>query len=257
MIESIGIVSRSGLKPLIVQTNSVTKDGTEMMISFAKGFQEEQSFFETSEHRFLYLPLESKAYVVIVTERHSNVVQDLEVLGLLVDILAKQFTEGVTESGIVNSYERVLFVIDEVIPFGTPVTPLSIVEIEKRLKMYSVLEELENEQRKEKEEAARRLRHERELEQQRQKAKEQIGRVIGAVRDIGRDGPSARTVSNLAQAGVGAMTGQSGSPTVPKPRREFVRPDAPAAAPAAAAPVVMAANAMTLDMGMMGQDAWD
>ncbi len=263
MIVSVAIVSRSGLKPLIVKTyNLEAQQSTDIMISFSKGFVHDTSFFETAEYRFLYQPIDLSAYVVLVSERFNNVVQDLEVLGLLAECLTRSFPGPDAENPVtsyVSRYERVLFTIDEVVSFGVPNLPLTAADVTRRLAMYSVVEEMEKEERKVKEDSARKFRREREMEQQKQKAKDGLKKVVGAVRDITKEpsrGMSA--IAATANATVSIAQGQG----LPRRERESeapapvtaapMAPRAPVRAPAGPAP----AQAMTFNF-TGGDDAWE
>ncbi len=258
MIAAVAIVSRSGLKPLLVKTNGLEqKESSDLMVSFAKSFDEEASFFETAEYRFLYQPIDSRVYVVLVSVRHSNVVQDLEVIHLLAEALGQQFASATSENDYVSRYEVALFVIDEVISFGVPNLPLTAAEVTRRLTMFSVVEEMEKEERKVKEDSARKFRREREMRQQTQKAKQQLKKVVKGVRDIAVD----QTVGNIAtvthharggsRSGARSETSSTGQPAVLMAQVAAPRPAAPPSGPPPS-------SGMTLDFGA-GMDAqgWD
>jgi len=102
--------------------------------------QQQHTFIETDSVRYLYQPLES-LYLILVTNKASNIVQDLETLRLLSKVVP-DISGGLTENLILEKCFELVFAFDEAITTGGYQDATSLQQIRTNLEMQSQNEEL-------------------------------------------------------------------------------------------------------------------
>jgi len=80
----------------------------------------QHTFVETENVRYVYLPLDSSLYLLLVTNKGSNIVEDLDTLRLLSRVIPEQLGVGVpmTDASISTKAFELLFAFDEVLASG-------------------------------------------------------------------------------------------------------------------------------------------
>jgi len=80
----------------------------------------QHTFVETDNVRYVYLPLDSSLYLLLVTNKGSNIVEDLDTLRLLSRVIPEQLGMGVpmTEGNVGTKAFELLFAFDEVLAAG-------------------------------------------------------------------------------------------------------------------------------------------
>jgi hypothetical protein len=131
VIISASVVSRT--KTLVSrQYLEVSRSQVEGLLStFQKLIDKEKSdhtFFETENVRFVYHPLESNLFILLITTRGSNIVEDLETLKLLSRLTTELAHSN--EEQILSKAFDLIFSFDEVISFGyrEPVTSAQVTQ---------------------------------------------------------------------------------------------------------------------------------
>ena len=77
---------------------------------------EDHTYFETEAVRYIYQPLEF-GYLVLVTNKSSNIVEDLDVLRLLAKVLPEFCLTGMCEESVLEHAFDIIFAFDEVISY--------------------------------------------------------------------------------------------------------------------------------------------
>eukprot|EP00386_Alphamonas_edax_P009562 GDKI01031407.1.p1 GENE.GDKI01031407.1~~GDKI01031407.1.p1 ORF type:complete len:231 (+),score=77.08 GDKI01031407.1:131-823(+) len=78
----------------------------------------DHTYIETESVRYVYQPMES-LYLLLVTNKQSNIIEDLETLKLLAKVVQDCCSPNtVTEEQVLKSAFNVIFAFDEVISFG-------------------------------------------------------------------------------------------------------------------------------------------
>ncbi|KAG8463777.1 hypothetical protein KFE25_004050 [Diacronema lutheri] len=76
----------------------------------------QHTFVETDKVRYVYQPVES-LYFLMITNKQSNIIEDLETLRLLAK-LAPEYCHGIDEESILKHQFELIFALDEVISLG-------------------------------------------------------------------------------------------------------------------------------------------
>jgi len=79
---------------------------------------QQHTFVEHDNIRYIYLPLETTMYLVLITNRNSNIIEDLETIRLVHKVILDLCTYGVSESNIQKNAFDILLAFDDVISFG-------------------------------------------------------------------------------------------------------------------------------------------
>eukprot|EP00997_Jenningsia_sp_PLL12_P003137 NODE_1569_length_1124_cov_56.691163_g1278_i0.p1 GENE.NODE_1569_length_1124_cov_56.691163_g1278_i0~~NODE_1569_length_1124_cov_56.691163_g1278_i0.p1 ORF type:complete len:285 (-),score=99.42 NODE_1569_length_1124_cov_56.691163_g1278_i0:212-1066(-) len=98
------------------------------------GSGKQYTYFETDTVRYVYQPIES-LFLVLITNRSSNIVEDLETLRLL-GRLVPEYCERLEEEDITDKAFELLFAFDEVIQMGYREN-LSLEQVKTFLEMES------------------------------------------------------------------------------------------------------------------------
>ena len=170
MVLAASICTRGGKAILSRQFRDIHKDRvTALLASFPKLTQSEtqHTTVETDNVRYVYQPLE-ELYVVLITNRQSNILQDIETLKVLSSVVSS-ITRNVDEREILlNSFE-LLSAFDEVVTLGYREN-LSLQQIKTFLEMESHEEKIQEiiERNKEMEAAEERRKKAKQLEMQKE-----------------------------------------------------------------------------------------
>eukprot|EP00887_Chlorella_sp_A99_P000485 scaffold17.g485.t1 len=119
VVLSCAIVSKQG-KALVarqfVDMSRIRIEG--LLAAFPKlvGSGKQHTYVETENVRYLYQPLETM-YLVLVTNKSSNILEDLEILRMCGKVVA-EFVVPVDEETVAESSFDLLFAFDEVISLG-------------------------------------------------------------------------------------------------------------------------------------------
>lgn len=79
---------------------------------------QQHTFVEHDNIRYIYLPLETTMYLVLITNRNSNIIEDLETIRLVHKVVLDICTYGVSEPTIQKNSFEILLAFDDVISFG-------------------------------------------------------------------------------------------------------------------------------------------
>lgn len=105
----------------------------------------QHTYVETETVRYVYQPLEN-LYLLLVTNRASNIVEDLETLRLLSKVVPDicGTTNHLTEDKISDKCFELIFAFDEVLTSGGYREPITLQQIRTNLEMESHEEKLHN-----------------------------------------------------------------------------------------------------------------
>eukprot|EP00617_Octactis_speculum_P023833 CAMPEP_0185767008 /NCGR_PEP_ID=MMETSP1174-20130828/40851_1 /TAXON_ID=35687 /ORGANISM="Dictyocha speculum, Strain CCMP1381" /LENGTH=506 /DNA_ID=CAMNT_0028450977 /DNA_START=110 /DNA_END=1630 /DNA_ORIENTATION=+ len=101
---------------------------------------QQHTFLETDSVRYVYQPIET-LYLLVITNKASNIVEDLETLRLL-SKLVPEIAEGVTEEKILDKMFELVFAFDEVLTPGGHRESITMPQIQVNLSMESHEEKL-------------------------------------------------------------------------------------------------------------------
>ena len=92
-----------------------------LLAAFPKlvGTGKQHTYVETENVRYVYQPLEQGAlYLLLVTNKQSNILEDLDILRLLSKVLPEYTSQQTDEEGISRHAFDLIFAFDEVISLG-------------------------------------------------------------------------------------------------------------------------------------------
>jgi hypothetical protein len=142
VVLSASIVTKQG-KPLVsrqfVEMTRIRIEG--LLAAFPKllgGTTKEHTYVETDSVRYVYQPMEN-LYLLIITNRSSNIIEDLETLRLLSKVFpdVAGSTNNLSEEKVTNKSFELLFAFDEVITHGGYREPVSLQQVRTHLEMDS------------------------------------------------------------------------------------------------------------------------
>lgn len=115
-----------------------------MLTTFPRliGTNEQHTSIETESVRYVYQPIED-LYVVLLTTKQSNILQDIEMLHLF-SRLVTEYCNGTSEREVSRNAFQLIFAFDEAISLGYPETK-DIGEINQILEMDSHEERVQEE----------------------------------------------------------------------------------------------------------------
>lgn len=256
VVLSASVCTRQG-KALIsrqfVEMNRLRVEG--LLAAFPKlvGHSKQHTFVETDSVRYVYQPLENQMYLLLITTKASNIVEDLGTLRLLAKVVP-DVAGGLQESAINENAFDLIFAFDEVLTAGGYKEEATISSIRTNLLMDSHEEKVHNALKQSKEEAARdemqrqaKAIKERQMAQMRQNM--MSGQGLSALGNPGGmqgfgGGGDPNTGGNMFQ-GFGSDSGG-------QQQQEAYTP-APAAPPAPAPPKVVAKGMKLGGMGGAGK----
>ena len=137
-----------------VEMNRLRVEG--LLAAFPKliGHAKQHTFVETDAVRYVYQPLENNLYLLLVTTKTSNIVEDLGTLRLLAKVVP-DVAGGFQEHAINESAFELIFAFDEVLTAGGYKEDVSLSAIRTNLLMDSHEEKIAIALQKSKQEAAR------------------------------------------------------------------------------------------------------
>ncbi|KAI4298136.1 hypothetical protein L6164_031730 [Bauhinia variegata] len=119
VVLAASIVSKSGKVLLSRQFVDMTRIRIEgLLAAFPKlvGSGKQHTYVETENVRYVYQPIEA-LYLLLVTNKQSNILEDLETLRLL-SKLVPEYSYSLDEEGICKNAFELIFAFDEVISLG-------------------------------------------------------------------------------------------------------------------------------------------
>lgn len=120
VIISSCICDKNGKILLARQFQPISKLSLEESVkNFPKSISPNQqhTFIETSALRYIYLPLES-LYLLLLTNKNSNIIEDLETIRLLHKIVIELCPSGLSEENIMKNSFEIIFCFDDVVSYG-------------------------------------------------------------------------------------------------------------------------------------------
>mmetsp|Transcript_1200 Transcript_1200/g.2521 ORF Transcript_1200/g.2521 Transcript_1200/m.2521 type:complete len:575 (-) Transcript_1200:1144-2868(-) len=141
VVLAAAVISRSGRVLLSRQYVDMTRIRIEGLLSaFPKlvGAEKQHTYVETENVRYVYQPVET-LYVLLVTTKKSNIVEDLETLRLIGKILPEYSPRYgvVDESSVLEAAFDIIFSFDEVIDWGGMRENVNLSQIATFTEMYS------------------------------------------------------------------------------------------------------------------------
>lgn len=127
----------------------------------------DHTYIETESVRYVYLPIEA-LYLVLVTNKNSNILEDLETLKLMQQVVQSCCESPVNEDSVLTKAFDIVFALDEVISFGyRESVTLNLIKAYTEMESHDeklsllVLQEKMKEERKRGQQIASRLEKER------------------------------------------------------------------------------------------------
>lgn len=104
----------------------------------------QHTYIETESVRYIYQNLMDNIYLLIITNRASNIIEDLETLRLLSKVVPDiaGATNNLSEDKISDKCFELIFAFDEVITIGGYREPINLAQIRTNLEMDSHEEKL-------------------------------------------------------------------------------------------------------------------
>lgn len=205
VVLSASILSNRGAKPLVsrqfVEMNRLRVEG--LLAAFPKlmGHSKQHTFVETDAVRYVYQPLENNMFLLLITTKASNIVEDLGTLRLLAKVVP-DVTGSISEHAINEHAFEIIFAFDEVLTTGGYKEDITPSTIRTNLEMHSHEEEMALMLKKNKEDAARAA--------MQSQAKAIKDRQMAALRDSLMNGGAASNKTQTGMVGFGGGGPQRG-----------------------------------------------
>lgn len=138
--------SQSGLRAVLLSRQFVDMNRIRveaLLAAFPKllGSGKQYTFVETENVRYVYQPMEGM-YLLLITNKQSNILEDLETLRLLSKVVP-EYLEAMDEAAIAESAFELLFAFDEVISLGHK-EEVTVAQVCQNTDMRSFEEDLAN-----------------------------------------------------------------------------------------------------------------
>lgn len=119
-----------------VEMNRLRVEG--LLAAFPKlvGHSKQHTFVETDTVRYVYQPLENQMYLLLITTKASNIVEDLGTLRLLAKVVP-DVAGSLQETAINDSAFELIFAFDEVLTAGGYKEEVNLMSIRTNLEMES------------------------------------------------------------------------------------------------------------------------
>lgn len=228
VVLSAAVTTKGGKVVLARQYRELSRIRIEgLLAAFPKliGTDSQHTYVETNNVRYVYQPVEA-LYVLLITTRNSNIVEDLDTLRLLGKILPEYSPRygTVDEESVLEAAFEIIYSFDEVIDWGGLRENVDLQQIGTFTEMYSHEEHLvkmiqESKMAEAKEERKRR---EEEIRRQRNDGHDrlgifgnEIGKMLQAggmgsfAQDLGLTGSQNRASTNAAYAAAGGISSDS------------------------------------------------
>jgi len=146
VVLSASVLAGSGSKSLVsrqfVEMSRMRVEG--LLAAFPKllSHSKQHTFVETDTVRYVYQPLENKVYLLLITTKSSNIVEDLGTLRLLAKVVP-DVTGGFQENLINEHAFELIFAFDEVLTTGGYKEDVTIGDVQTNLLMDSVEEKMQ------------------------------------------------------------------------------------------------------------------
>ncbi|CAJ1970240.1 unnamed protein product [Cylindrotheca closterium] len=257
VVLSASVCTRQG-KALVsrqfVEMNRLRVEG--LLAAFPKlvGHAKQHTYVETDSVRYVYQPLENNLYLLLVTTKASNIVEDLGTLRLLAKVVP-DVAGGLQEHTINENAFELIFAFDEVLTAGGYKEEATLSSIRTNLIMDSHEEKIHKALQQSKEDAARaemqkkaKTLQEQKMAQQRQTflSGQAPSGSLGGMEGFGGGGAPSQ----------GGMFDQFQGMEQQVPTQQEYNPYASlqkSTAPVAIAPKVLAKSGMKLSMGKGGK----
>lgn len=167
VVLSASILASNGQKALVsrqfVEMSRMRVEG--LLAAFPKllTHSRQHTFVETDTVRYVYQPLESGLYLLLITTKSSNIVEDLGTLRLLAKVVP-DVAGGLSEGGITSNAFELIFAFDEVLTAGGYREDISVSTIRTNLEMDSHEEKIAVMMEEKKKEDARKAMEEKATE---------------------------------------------------------------------------------------------
>jgi len=158
VVLSVSICTKGGKALVSRQYVEMTRMRVEgLLAAFPKlisGHAKQHTFVETDTVRYVYQPLENNMYLLLVTTKASNIVEDLSTLRLLAKVVPD--VSGSLHEMAINEYAfELIFAFDEVLTPGGYREEATLASIRTNLQMDSHEEKMHNMLKQSKQEAAK------------------------------------------------------------------------------------------------------
>lgn len=217
VVLSAAVTTKAGKFVLSRQYREMSRIRIEgLLMAFPKliNTNQQHTYVETNNVRYIYQPVET-LYVLLITTKNSNIVEDLDTLRLLCRVLSEYAPKYgiVDEDSIVKSTFDIVYAFDEVIDWGGLRENVNLQQIATLTEMYSKEECVVKMVRETKiaEAKEERKRREAEIRRQRNEGKDRfsiLGNEIGKILQAGGMGAIAK---DLGFTGTGSKTSVSAS----------------------------------------------
>lgn len=168
VVLSASILSQNGTKPLMsrqfIEMPRLRIEG--LLAAFPKlisSSKQQHTFVETDTVRYVYQPLENGLFLLLITTKSSNIVEDLGTLRLLAKVVP-DVAGGLNEAMINDHAFELIFSFDEVITTGGYKEDVALSDIRENLQMESHEEQVFLMIEKKKEDEARKAMEEKSAE---------------------------------------------------------------------------------------------
>lgn len=168
----------------------------------------QHTFVETDTVRYVYQPLENNLYLILITTKTSNIVEDLGTLRLLAKVVP-DVTTSLQESAINENAFELIFAFDEVITAGGYREDASLSSIRNNLQMESHEEMMFNIIEDKKKEEAKNTMKTKQAEIQKRQM-QQLKNSVFNQNGLGGGGTSAPTGGMVGFGGGGASAPSGG-----------------------------------------------
>eukprot|EP00210_Caulerpa_lentillifera_P003524 g3363.t1 len=144
VVLAASVISKTG-KALVsrqfVEMSRVRVEGLLAALPKLVGTGRQHTFVETGNIRYVFQPVEN-LYLLLLTNKNSNIVEDLETLRLLSKVLP-EYASPVDEEHVLEAAFELIFAFDEVISMGHKEN-ISFSQIKQNIEMESMEEKLHN-----------------------------------------------------------------------------------------------------------------
>lgn len=225
---AVSITTRKGKPLLSRQFNDITKDRVMELLSNFQNLlansSKQHTFVEDEHVRYVYKPFDDY-YIILITNLHSNIIQDMDTLGIFVQTVDSSL-KGLSEDDIFDSAFDILNSFDETITMGYKEN-LSLTQIKTFLAMESHEERIQEiiERNKEFEAAEERKRRAKEITRKEQARKlgisdtQEFTGVHGGVMNKAYDSYYSNASSEAQQSHLSTQSGQ-----VPQSNQQYGLP---------------------------------
>ncbi|KAL3906824.1 MAG: hypothetical protein SGPRY_010406 [Prymnesium sp.] len=187
--------------------------------------EKQHNTVETAEVRYVYQPIET-LYLLILTNKQSNIVEDLETLRLFTKVLNEYCPGEIDETNVCKNAFELVFAFDEIIALGHREN-VSLRDIQVNMEMESHEEKLATMIRQSKEREAQEEMKRKVREMTKDKRAKGIGGGggIGSVRDLAEDMARGNiSLGSMDNSGVDMPSGMGSTfsspmPAISKPKK--------------------------------------